>query len=92
MVQIYLKNHFWHSYVRKQPYIPTSLVRFPLQIILIFTISSSIYIKISHNSGISAGNSNQTRFRFQSGVRDFMCERHNVLFTLSDNLEYSYQR
>ena len=55
-------------FLKKQHKIWKSVVMVPLQIILIFTISSSIYIKISHNSGISAGNSNQNRFRFQSGV------------------------
>ena len=43
-------------------------IRVPLQIILICMFSGSIFIKISCHIGISAGNSNQTRFRFQSGV------------------------
>ena len=55
-------------FLKKQHKIWKSVVRVPLQIILIYTISSSIYIKISYNKGISAGNSNQTCFRFQSGV------------------------
>ena len=43
-------------------------IRVPLQIILIYTFSGSIFIKISWPIGISAGNSNQTCFRFQSVV------------------------
>ena len=43
-------------------------MKVPTQIILIFMLSGSISTEISCPIGISAGNSNQTRFRFWSGV------------------------
>ena len=70
LILICHKNYLLLYFLKKQHKIWKSLVRVPLQTILIFAISSSIYIKISYTSGILAGNSNQTRFPFQSGVQD----------------------
>ena len=57
------------DFPKKQPKILKSLVKVPTQIILMFMFSGSISTKISCSIGTSPGNSNQTRFRFWSGVR-----------------------
>ena len=48
----------------------TSVVKDPQQIFLNYIFSGSFYTKISCPAGISAGFSNQTYFRFWSGVGD----------------------
>ena len=90
-MKISLKNPKYLSISKKfSPkdwFFQTPQVRVPLQNILIFAHSESYITAGSYGTGILAGNTNQTHFRFWSGVCPSFLQTDMVSFSSHDRTE-----
>ena len=91
LVQNYNKINFWPCFYQKQPNFRISVEQVPLQNILKYTFSGSIYTKNSPPTGILVGTPNQTYFRFCSSV-PFNIDSHKPLSPLNADVIFGWSQ
>ena len=82
LVQNYNKINFWPYFYQKQPNFRISVEQVPLQNILKYAFSGSIYPKNSPPTRILVGTPNQTYFRFCSSVSRLFSISFSIIFSI----------